>query len=334
MRFSIAAVQADLRDAVRDLLARACPPSVVRAAWSPPRLSDVDSELWTALADMGLFAAAVPESVGGLGLAEDDLVPVLIELGYAAVPLPAAETMAVAAPLLANGDPAGNLADLAAGKVRVAVADAAGQVPFGGRADQVLVRSGDRVLLAPAGSGVPVSTVDGSLAMTRYTGEDGVVVATGADAVARYADRVELAAAAQLVGLGRRMLEMTATYVRARRQFGVPVGSFQAVKHRLADALMRVEFAEPAVLAAGWSLARGNPEAGRDVALAAVLATEAAGGAAQAAIQCHGAIGYTVEYDLHLYAKRCWALTAGRDVDAHLSRLAGWLGLTPNGGPE
>jgi alkylation response protein AidB-like acyl-CoA dehydrogenase len=116
--------------------------------------------------------------------------------------------------------------------------------------------------------------------------------------------------------------------VRERRQFGVPVGSFQAVKHRLADVALRLALAGPAVLAAGWSAATGNPAQERALAAAAVLATEAATEAAKAALQCHGAIGYTVEYDLHLYAKRVWALTAADPgAEHHLARLADTLDL-------
>src|SRR3981189_2512231 len=131
----------------------------------------------------------------------------------------------------------------------------------------------------------------------------------------------------QLGGLGRRMLDLTPAYVATRRQFGAPVGSFQAVKHHLANALLRLEFAAPAVLAAGWALAgRGAPRR-RDVSMAAILATEAARETAKAAIQCHGAIGYTVEYDLHLYAKRAWAPAPTPRTDEHLQRLAAALDL-------
>jgi alkylation response protein AidB-like acyl-CoA dehydrogenase len=118
--------------------------------------------------------------------------------------------------------------------------------------------------------------------------------------------------------------------VRERRQFGVAIGSFQAVKHRLADATLALEFAAPAVLQAAWSAATGAPTRARDVSMAYVLASEAATGAAGAAVQCHGAMGYTVEYDLHLYAKRAWALAADGDgVDAHLSRVAEAIGVEP-----
>jgi alkylation response protein AidB-like acyl-CoA dehydrogenase len=114
--------------------------------------------------------------------------------------------------------------------------------------------------------------------------------------------------------------------VRGREQYGVPIGSFQAVKHALASALVAVEFAEPAVLAAGWAQSTGGGE--REASLAKVLASDAAHLLARTAIQCHGAMGYTTEYDLHLFAKRAWALAASwGDAASHRARLAGALGV-------
>ena len=121
-----------------------------------------------------------------------------------------------------------------------------------------------------------------------------------------------MATAAQLLGLGARMLDLTVDYVKERRQFGVPIGSFQAVKHHLADALLRLEFARPVVYAAAWALATDDPDAGprrrRTPRWPPARPPRVVG---RQALQCHGAIGYTVEYDLHLYLKRVWALVAG-----------------------
>jgi alkylation response protein AidB-like acyl-CoA dehydrogenase len=119
--------------------------------------------------------------------------------------------------------------------------------------------------------------------------------------------RGALGAAAQLIGLSRALLAMSVTYAEERRQFGVPIGTFQAVKHHLANALLGVEFAAPAVLRAAWSLDTGAATADRDVAMAKALASDAAERVAATALQAHGAIAYTTEYDLHLFAKRVWA---------------------------
>jgi alkylation response protein AidB-like acyl-CoA dehydrogenase len=199
-------------------------------------------------------------------------------------------------------------------------------VPWAGRASLVLDLTGPAARSRPA-DGVAVSTVDGSRAALLLADNPGELVTDDASLVALARDRADLATAAQLIGLGRRMLDLTVDHVKTRTQFGVPVGSFQAVKHHLADALLQLEFAEPVVYAAAWATATGSAHRAREVSAATVLAADAARFVARQAIQCHGAIGYTVEYDLHLYAKRAWALAATCDLDAHLTRLARALDL-------
>ncbi len=188
-------------------------------------------------------------------------------------------------------------------------------VPFAARADLIAVPH-----RRPACACTPrdeveterVDSVDGSrlLARVRVPAGGGLLLAEGPDELAVAYRRGVLATAALLVGLAGRMLELTVAHVRERHQFGVPVGSFQAVKHALADVELAVRFARPAVLAAGWAQAAGDPEAAVRTSMAKVLASEAARKTARTAIQCHGAMGYTTEYDLHLYAKRAWALAA------------------------
>jgi alkylation response protein AidB-like acyl-CoA dehydrogenase len=136
-------------------------------------------------------------------------------------------------------------------------------------------------------------------------------------------DRGAFGAAALLVGLGQRMLDLTVAYVTERRQFGVPIGSFQAVKHHLADAVKELAFARPAVYRAADSLAAGADTRARDVSMAKAMASDAAWFVGRQALQCHGAIGYTVEHDLPLYLKRTWALSkAWGDPAWHRSRVA------------
>jgi alkylation response protein AidB-like acyl-CoA dehydrogenase len=130
-------------------------------------------------------------------------------------------------------------------------------------------------------------------------------------------DRLALGAAAQLVGLGQRMLDLTVEYVKQREQFGVPIGSFQAVKHHLADALKELAFSRPAVWRAAATM---DP---RDISMAKAMASDAASFVARQALQCHGAIGYTVEYDLHRYLKQTWTLArAHGDAAWHRERIA------------
>jgi alkylation response protein AidB-like acyl-CoA dehydrogenase len=311
MRFALTDDQVALRDTVREVLADTCPPSVVRDG-PVGRVS-------AALIGLGVPAMAVPDRDGGLGLSDVDLVPVLIEVGSAAVPLPVAETAAVAAPLFAA-------AGFPGVDGWVALRRTGGPVPFAGRASRVLDLTGSVARVRPAG-GRDVSMVDGSRAARVLDDAPGEAVTDDPELLALARDRADLATAAQLIGLGRRMLALTVGHVKTRTQFGVPIGSFQAVKHHLADALLHLEFAEPLVYAAAWATATGSPHRAREVSGAVVLAADAARFVARRAIQCHGAIGYTVEYDLHLFAKRAWALAATCDLDAHLARLARALDL-------
>jgi alkylation response protein AidB-like acyl-CoA dehydrogenase len=131
------------------------------------------------------------------------------------------------------------------------------------------------------------------------------------------AEQATVAAAAQLIGLGQRMLDMTVGYVKQREQFGVPIGSFQAVKHQLADSLKELAFARPPVWRAASTLAPC------DVSMAKAMASDAASFVGRRALQCHGAIGYTVEYELHRFLKQTWVLARSfGDAAWHRDRIA------------
>ena len=135
-------------------------------------------------------------------------------------------------------------------------------------------------------------------------------------------DRGAYATAAQLLGLADRMIELTVDYAKERKQFGVPIGSFQAVKHHLANARLALEFARPLVYRAAYSVAHDDPDRSVHVSMAKAQASDAAMLASRVALQCHGAIGYTTEYDLHLYMKRAWALArAWGDASWHRRRI-------------
>jgi alkylation response protein AidB-like acyl-CoA dehydrogenase len=345
MRFAVAEDAAALRDAAEALLAARATPALIRSAWpgAEPGGPGAVREVWRGLAEIGVTGALVAESHGGIGLDENALPPVLSRIGHSGLPVPAVETVAVAAPLLAAaGHPA--LPDVLSGTALVTALVTAqpatpvgAVVAFGQIADYVLLRADNGELrLYERGEldTVPVPAVDGSrrLARLRAQPSGGVPVAAPAGAAAAW-ERGVLGTAAVLAGLAGRMLSMTVDYVAGRRQFGVPVGSFQAVKHRLADAYVAVEFARPAVLAAGWAQASGAADAAEQTSVAKVLASDAATAVARAAIQCHGAIGYTTSYDLHLFAKRAWALApAWGSAGWHRRRVGALLGLTKEGG--
>jgi alkylation response protein AidB-like acyl-CoA dehydrogenase len=175
-------------------------------------------------------------------------------------------------------------------------------------------------------------TVDGSRGLARLTSRPtagGTLVSDDPAVLEAAWQRGVLGTSALLGGLATRMLALTVGYVQQREQFGKPIGSFQAIKHALANALVAVEFARPAVLAAAWAQATGSAQAPARTSMAKVLASDAARLVARTAIQCHGAIGYTTEYDLHLYAKRAWALIPSwGSPDWHRARLATSLGVS------
>ena len=321
MRFALSDDQAALRDAVRDLLQRECTPAVLRARDA--------LAVCKKLAEVGVPGAALPEELGGLDLGACDLVPLLEEAGRVALPLPIVETAFVAAPLL--GD---DLAErLAAGDLLVACAlDGSELVPYAGVAHVLLVADhpgGEIRLLEASGATQPADSIDGLRALGRLAdGAAGSPLDLDEEDCALAWQRGALGCAAQLIGLSRTLLELTTGYVKDRRQFGVPVGSFQAVKHHLANALMALEFAAPAVRRAAWSLDQMAVSTGRDVAMAKALASEAAQHVAGVALQCHGAIAYTTEYDLHLFAKRVWASARSwGDADWQRERVGAALGL-------
>jgi alkylation response protein AidB-like acyl-CoA dehydrogenase len=343
MRFALTDDQAALRDAVRELLGRECPPAVVREAWdggaAAPRVAAAGDKL----AEMGVLGAAVPEEAGGLGLGACDVVPLLEEAGRVALPLPIVETAFVAAPLLATAGDEAAVERIVAGDLLVACAlDGAAEVPWAGDAGLVLVgeRPGGPISRIAAETGAegrarfgdalaPAASIDGArrLGLLAEGAATEPLDASGEACVAAW-QRGALGTAAQLVGLSRALLAMTVAYAEERRQFGVPIGTFQAVKHQLANALLGVEFAAPAVLRAAWSLDTGAASADRDVAMAKALASDAAERVAATALQAHGAIAYTTEYDLHLFAKRVWASArTWGDAEWQRARVAAALGL-------
>ncbi|GAA5054591.1 alkylation response protein AidB-like acyl-CoA dehydrogenase [Thermocatellispora tengchongensis] len=316
MDFALTDDQLALAATVREVLRAHCPPEEVRHGRDR-------RPAWARLAGVGLFAALVPEEHGGLGLRLADTVPALEETGRAAMPGPVAETVA-AAPALLAGEP-DSLGGLASGKLPVSVR--LGEqvyIPDADLAELLVVESGGRAYALPAGTGLthqpgvdPVRRLF-SLAPSAL---DAARPLPGGDP--RLAlRRVTVATAAQLVGAARHLLDTTVAYAGTRRQFGAPIGSFQAVKHRLADVAIAVEFAAPLVYRAALSVDAARPTADRDVSAAKAAAGEAAEQAARTALQVHGAIGYTDELDLRLWLARVWSLAAAYGGTApHRARL-------------
>jgi alkylation response protein AidB-like acyl-CoA dehydrogenase len=322
MNFSFTDDQLAFRDAVRDLLEKECPPSVVRDAWtneSGRTSADGRGGVWAQLGEMGVLGMLAPEASGGMGLTELDLVLLLEECGRAGLPEPVVEHAAVGVPLVEEVTAA------AAGEVTITAVFADEMVvPWGETADLLLLHRDGRLHLAEreAVTLTPLESVDGSRRLTTVEWDPARATALDAEVAPLSFDRGALATAAVLCGLSARMLMMTVEYAKERTQFGVPIGSFQAVKHQLADARIALEFAQPLVYRAAWSTAQGDAERATHVSMAKAKASSAALLAGRAALQCHGAMGYSYEYDLHLFLKRAWALAAAwGDARWHRTRV-------------
>ncbi|MFG2412467.1 acyl-CoA dehydrogenase family protein [Streptomyces goshikiensis] len=298
MRFLLTEEQRDFARSLRGLLAAAEVPAVVRA-WSagdhgPGRA------VWGRLARTGVFALAADEA----GPLPVELAVAFVELGRAGMPGPVVETVAAAVLLGRLGDEelAKRLVPGLADGGAVATLTLPGGSPYALDADAAaycltVSRAGE---LRSAGAGAPVASLDPARRLSVPVAA-GPALAAGAavSAAARAAlDWARLLTAAQCLGVGEALLARTVAYARQRTQFGAPIGSFQAVKHRLADTLLALEFARPLLFAAALSLDPG------EVAAAKLAAAEAAYAAALTALQLHGAIGYTEELDLSLWLRK------------------------------
>lgn len=332
MHFAFSDDQRAFGDAVEELLADTCPPAVVRSAWHGEATG-----LWERLTAMGVTSAGLPEAAGGLGLDLLDLVLVLEASGRFALPEPLVETVAVATPLLtavaggadeaAAGAASASLARIAEGAVAI-VADATTPVPWLDRAEVVIGTSAEgSLVVGPLDRSelVAQANVDGARPLFTAGPQSGTVLAPpfAADALLASAlDRGAVAVAAQLCGLVQRMLAITVEYVKERKQFGAPIGANQAIKHHLANVAVKLDYARPVVHRAAYSISHGDPVAPVHASMAKACAADAALLAAKACLQCHGAIAYTMEHDLHLFMKRAWALVpAYGDPAWHRARV-------------
>jgi alkylation response protein AidB-like acyl-CoA dehydrogenase len=354
--FSFSQEQVELRQTVRQALDHEFPTTALRACYegTPAQQAVPAAGRWAVLSSLGAPGLLVPESAQGLGLSDVDLVGVIEEAGWAALPEPLLETAGLAAPVLAALLPAapaagalgallGGGAPLAVGGIDVVPggptspttvsADGMLRTPRVVGASNATVYllacrdadSGWQLHAVPAGACAvePTSTLDRArdLATVNWPLSSDTLLAYGVAAeatVGLMADRGAAGTAALLVGLADRMISMAAEYAKTREQFGQPIGSFQAVKHILANARIKLEFARPAVYRAAWSLATAQPTVSHDASIAKALASDAADLAARVALQVHGAIGYTWECDLHFFLKRTWALSkAWGDAATH-----------------
>jgi alkylation response protein AidB-like acyl-CoA dehydrogenase len=334
--------------ALHDMLGAADVPAATRS-WAAGDLVP-GLALWGRLADLGVTALAVPEKWGGLGADAAELATACEELGHHAVPGPVAESLAAVPALLTalaetaeRCDPADRsdskdrcrewLVGLATGDL-IATLAMPPRLPFAADAEAaglVLLAEPDAVSVGRAGT--RHRSVDPSRSLSAVTGDD--VLARNAAAAAGAFDLGALACCAQLLGAGRALLEASVRHAGVRAQFGQPVGTFQAVKHRLADVAIALEFARPLLDAAAAAITDDAATAPRDVSAAKVACGDAATLAARAALQVHGAIGYTAEHDLSLWLTKVRALAPTWGSQAwHRQRVLAALAPSPVAGRE
>jgi len=332
VRFSFEEDQLLFQNSLRDFLAKECTPEGIRAGWDEGRSHS--PELWSQLAELGVTGLLVPEAHDGMGMNEVDSVLLFEEAGRAACPEPVVATAAVAAPLLAelgNLEFAGSwLVRIGAGEAIVAVAHEVNPlVTDADLAQLLLIQREDEVHAVDPGdceiTAQPANDPSRRLFQVHFEPSDATRVAEGQPGRALWAaalDRGALACAAQLVGTTDKLIALASEYAEQRHQFGKPIGSFQAVKHMLADCKVKLEYARPAVHRAAHSVAHAVADRALHVSMAKVAAADAALFSARRALQVHGAIGYTWEQDLHIWMRRAWSLEQawGRN-DFHRSRI-------------
>jgi alkylation response protein AidB-like acyl-CoA dehydrogenase len=318
MNFALTEDQGEIKRVAHELLSSRSPWPRVREHAESGRYDD---GLWRELCELGWPGIAVSAAHGGQDLGMVELAALAEELGYACAAVPFAGTASVAAALSAAGSPEQIdrlLPGLIAGETQAGVGPA-GLLADGGGAQVLIVLDGDQARLVE-GRAEPLTTVDSTRSYGAVGDAGGERLGEGAG------DRIRVVLAAEVLGLCQRALEMTLEYVKDRKQFGVPVGSFQAVSHRCAQMLLHTESVRSTVYFAAWAAdaeAERLPEA---AALAAAAAVEAGREVTASAIQAHGGIGFTWEADVHWLYKRAQldaaVLGGAKDHRVKLAQLA------------
>ncbi|HEX4837695.1 MAG TPA: acyl-CoA dehydrogenase family protein [Solirubrobacteraceae bacterium] len=330
MDFGLSDDQREIQRTARELLAERARPERVREHAEARRLDD---DLWRELCELGWPGIAISEQYGGQGLGRVELSILCEELGRSVAPVPllptvlastvveqagSAEQRARWLPGLASGDLIGALGAARDGVAELVVGAPAAQL-------LVLVEDGAARVVTPEQAEVdPVDSIDPTRPAARVSAPPGAGQALAGD-VAGGVDRALVAIASELVGVCDRALAMTVAYVKERKQFGVPVGSYQAVSHRCAQMLLDTEKARSTTAFAAWAADADPQRLGEAAAMAKVAASDAGVEVTASAIQAHGGIGFTWEADVHWLYKRAHvdaALLGGaKQQRARLARI-------------
>jgi alkylation response protein AidB-like acyl-CoA dehydrogenase len=332
MDFDLSSDQTALRDAAKDLLDARCGSDRVRAA------AGFDADLWAAMVEQGWTGIAVSEGLGGVGLGMVEAAVLLEQAGAHVAPVPLAQQL-IALAVLAETDrgPALLAGDLIAAVARTplerhadgTVSGRPEPVIYGALADVLVVPAGEELVAVDLGAierhAEPAMDLTRQLAWIDLDHAPASVVG-GPDEVDSHLDRGAVFHAAEMLGGAETVMHLAVDYAKEREQFGRPIGSFQAVKHRCADMLVDVEGMRSAVYHAAWALGAGDPDARVAAATAKVWCSDAGVRVAESALQVHGGIGFTWESDVHLYLKRAQLdSVAFGDARHHRARLGALL---------
>lgn len=299
MEFLISEDQIALTQAVRDYLSGTHGPEVLRALDENDVSGNRSDKIWQGLTEIGLPGLLVPEDQGGLDLSLLDAVLIARECGRFAVAEPLVDTAFIAVPWLKHRGEAKDLKNIASGDRKISLSHTINGWSENSNIDNVMGRLKS------------IDPMRNLSSMSADSSNDEHLLNLGA-----------LMASAQLLGLAEAMLDQAVEYAKIRNQFGQPIGAFQAVKHHLATARVKTEFATPPVLRAAQAMDDESEYASISVSHAKIAASDAAWAISETAIQIHGAMGYTYEVDLHFWMKRSWALAgAWGDRAYHLRRI-------------
>lgn len=334
MDFTFTDDERAFQEAISRFLMTEAAPEALREIWETD--SGRSPDLRNKMAEQGLTALSVPEEAGGLGMGDVAWSLMTQELGYYGIPDSLADTAYVATSMIAAlpesvSDRNGWLEQIADGSLRIAVGHPVNPLVADAHlADLTLLNHEGEIHAVPR-SLIDVehnASIDSSRRLCRVMWEPNSATRiadadTGAPIWEAALNRGALSVAGQLLGLAQRMLDLSVDYVAQRKQFGKPIGSFQAVKHHLADVAGKIEFAKPVLYRAAYSLQHGNPDAALHISQAHIACAEAAHLAARHGIQVHGAMGYTWEVDLQMFMKRTWALESSwGDHGFHKARIS------------
>jgi alkylation response protein AidB-like acyl-CoA dehydrogenase len=353
MQFGLSESQEFLKDSARKFFAGECPSAEMRRLMETE--TAYDAALWAKLVEQGYTGIVYPEEYGGVGLGKVELMLLMEEAGRALLPGPFFSTVVLAGSVIdAVASPAHKkkyLAAICRGEARATVAilepnaswhprdiqlTAAGGKLTGEKrfvsdaavADFLLVVARNGVFIvdaqAPGLKIVPMSGMDLTRKLYSVHCQDTPAELLGPTTnLARAFDIASTALAAELVGGMQRTLDLTVEYAKTRKQFGKPIGMFQAVQHQCADMYLETESARSAVYYAGWALEENAPDAAAAVSIAKMYASDAGRTVGNRGIQVHGGMGFTWENDIHLYYRRAKASeNAFGDATFHRERLA------------